>query len=75
MLRKLMSEFPHCFWNDLLPKVKIGLRHLVSLTHGYRPCEVLFKQQIPHLGGTPLGLTRDISLDEVEAVVDALMRD
>ena len=44
-LRRLMSEHPSAFWDELLPEVKLGMRCVVSSVHGFTPFEVVFKQE------------------------------
>ena len=69
-----MSEHQGCFWDELIPEVKIALRFTVSLMHGYRPCNIVFKQQVPHPCGVGLGAQRIASDDEVGAVTDELFQ-
>ena len=69
-----MSEHLGCFWDELIPEVEIALRFTVASTHGYRPCDIVFKQQVPHPCGVSLGAQCIASDDEVGAVTDELFQ-
>ena len=73
-LHKLLQEHPQCYWDDLLPDVKWGLRVLVSGTHGYSPFEMLFKQ--PAVDGHDvwdLAGQQSISEDAMDGIVSHLV--
>ena len=44
-LRRLMSEHPSAYWDELLPEFKLGMHCVVSSVPGFTPVEVVFKQE------------------------------